>query len=171
MTGIDPHQLGFKGGAEPSRHPAAGEGHPFPQPGPGRVALGLQSYQPLGDAQQGARGLRPLPFGRQRQFLRRQIRPPGAHLLAGMCHLQLDHLPAHARIDRVNLQQPAGEAGSLLVGLARNRRGGCLLQYGAVIGKALHSLRSQAVPVLGLILVAIAPSSASTPGRWSGSAS
>ena len=121
------------------------------------LSAGLQADQPASDAQQRAGGIRSFPLGRRGQFLRGQVRTLRAHLLAGMGDLQLDHLAAHAGIDRIDLQQPARKPGSLLVSLARHRRVGRLKQHLAVVREALDRLVHQPVPVLEQRFLAITP--------------
>ena len=134
---------------EPAGHPATGELDPLTQPGLGLFTrAGLQLDQTAGDMQHGARGVGPFPLGRCRQFLRRQVGPLRPHLLAGMGHLQLDHLAAHAVMDRVDLQQPARKSGRLLIGFTLHRRFGGLQQELAVVGEPPDRLVHQPVPVL-----------------------
>ena len=113
-----------------------------------RALAGAELDQSLGNAQQGAGDIRALPFGRRSQFLRCQFQSARPHLLAGMRYLQLDHLPAHPGIDRIDLEQPVRKAGCLLVSLPRYRRLGCLQQQGAVVREALDRFVHQAVPIL-----------------------
>ena len=152
------HELGFKHRPEPAGHPAAGQRHALPQPSlPLLFLAGLPRDQPAGNAEHGAGSIRPVPFSRPRQLLRRQVGTFRPHLLARMRHLQLDHLAAHRGIDRIDLQQPARKPGGLLVGIPRHRRLGRLQQHLAVVREALDRIVNHPVPVAVLGFLAVQP--------------
>ena len=151
------HHAGFERDVEPAEDGVAGVLHDCAQCVARAAALRRRHrHQGPADPQRRARRLRPLPLGRFAQRLARKVGAAGTHLLARMRELQLDHPFAHRDVDRIDRQHLPREADRPLVGVARHGCVNRVQQHRDIAGKPLHRLLRRAVPLLRIVIGAVA---------------